>query len=105
MPDLTIQEQCGSSATIADGVLSITLAELGLDNANPSSSQVIGALILKRRELQSPTATEDATIGCVVDAPFLGFARNDAQINASFTVNLYRIAPATSISDPDEIVS
>ncbi|MEQ9373282.1 MAG: hypothetical protein RIG63_30305 [Coleofasciculus chthonoplastes F3-SA18-01] len=107
MADLTIQEQCGVSATISNGVLSITLIELGLDTTTPSSSQVLGALMLKRYQLQenNTTAQDDVTVGCVVEAPFLGFARNDSQINARYTVNLYKIAPATSISDPDDIVS
>ncbi|MEQ9486149.1 hypothetical protein [Coleofasciculus sp. F4-SAH-05] len=105
MPDLTIQEQCGASATISNGVLTITLSDIGLDNTTPSSSQVIGALILKRRQLQSPTAAEEATIGCVVDTPFFSFGRNDSQINASYTISLYKTSPATAIADPDDIVS
>ncbi|MEQ8383324.1 MAG: hypothetical protein RH949_13280 [Coleofasciculus sp. A1-SPW-01] len=107
MADLTLAEQFGNSSTISSGILTITLAEVGIDTPTPTTSQIIGALVLKRRSLMSDSSSVDPTIGCYIGEPSSGLTtRGDRQqAENAFTASLFRdVASETvTISDPDDI--
>jgi len=106
MPDLTIQQQYGASATLNGGILSITLSEIGLDTLNPTTSQIDGAILLRRKSLLPADATNDPTIGTTIGDPFAGIATRGEvqQIEQQYSVSLYKTAGDLSISDPDQIL-
>lgn len=105
--DFSIVEQFGQSATISGGILSVTLSELELDSATPTSSQIIGAFLLKRRSLMNDASLSDPSVGLTVDEPFTGLTtRQDRQqAQVQYSVSLYKDIDSntTSISDPDQI--
>ena len=107
MADLTLIEQCGAGATISGGVLSITLSDIGLNAASPTSSQILGALVLKRRSLMTDLLANDPAVGCSIGEPFSGLAvrGNRQQAEQQYTVSLYKDVSneIVSISDPDDI--
>lgn len=107
MADLTLIQQCGADATISNGVLSITLSQIGLDSATPTSSQLLGALILRRRSLMTDALSNDPTVGCSIGEPFSGLATrgNRQQAEQQYTVSLYKDVSneLVVISDPDDI--
>ncbi|MEQ9671318.1 hypothetical protein [Coleofasciculus sp. G2-EDA-02] len=107
MADLTLIEQCGAGATISSGVLTIVLSQVGIDSASPTTSQILGALVLKRRSLMTDALASDPTVGCSVGEPLSGLTTRGSrqQSEQQYLVSLYRDIDSqlVAISDPDDI--
>ncbi len=103
---LSLAQRFGAGSTLSGGVLSITITNLsGLSSATASPDQILAAIILQNKAIQPTNALDDATNGVTIDDPFKSFARNDTQIQHSYSVNLYESAGSIGALDPDNVVS
>lgn len=107
MADLALAEQFGEGATISGGVLAVTLSQIGLEATSPTTSQILGALVLKRQNLMTDALANDPTVGCFIGEPFPGLTTRNGrqQAEQQYTVSLYKdvTTDIVSISDPDDI--
>jgi hypothetical protein len=107
---LTLQQAFGANATLANGVLTISLADYpALNTANPSASKALAAILLGIHD-RTKTLTEDPTVGVAGDEGFgtnkTFVTRGDppiAQIQNQVTFNLYRNDTETTL-DPDDVI-
>lgn len=103
---LTLDERFGTGASLSGGVLSITITNLtGLTSSTASADKILAAIILHNKAIQPTNAADDATNGVTIDDPYKSFARNDTQIQHSYSVNLYESAGSLGALDPDNVVS
>lgn len=103
---LTLAQRFGTGATLSGGVLSITITNLtNLTSSTATADQILAAIILHNKAIQPTNALDDATNGVTIDDPFKSFARNDTQIQHSYSVSLYESAAAGGPLDPDNVVS
>lgn len=110
---LTLIQRFGANAAIANGVLSVRLADLasaGLDIANPTADAILGALILLNKNNQPTDAATNATVGVVIlpgaTEPFKAFVTRGTarQIEYQYPVSLYSNDTTAVNLDPDNIV-
>ncbi|NEQ78562.1 MAG: hypothetical protein F6K23_39580 [Okeania sp. SIO2C9] len=105
---LTLQQRFGASATLSNGKLQITIADLaavGLDVTQPNADQILASLILLNIENQPATASEDPTVGVIIADSFKTFASRGEQSQLEYqkTLSLYTADPTSAI-DPDDLV-
>jgi len=113
MAALTLTQQFGTNASISNGVLSITLADLaavGLNGSSPSPADIAAALVLLWKANQGSSASDDPTVGVVVAESFVskqfvsrGTTNPVAQIEYQYAVSIFT-PDSTSALDPDSVV-
>ena len=106
---LSLAERFGANATLQNGILSVSIADLaavGLDSADPNADQLLASLILLNELNQPAEAANNPSLGIVISAGFKTFSsRGDAtHLEIQKTISFF-VPDTTSGVDPDELVS
>lgn len=111
MTALTLQQQFGANAAIANNILSIHLTDLtavGLTGSLPSPAEIAAALILHWKANQGANAADDPTIGVVVNEGYgagktFAIRGDQKQLEYQYEISIYT-PDTTSSLDPDSVV-
>lgn len=110
MAALTIAELFGDDAVLNTETRMLTIelsdfADVGLDTAEPTATQIFAGLILKLKMAMTSNSLNDSSVGLTVGEPFKNFLTRGSENHIGYQFDVVVYTPdQTAMLDPDEVV-